>query len=118
MHTAAERGGINQNGFKDFPTENNSSQGQSLALTGLRVPRLRDSGRRLHILIIIIIYFLFKTLTCHVKPAMVCITLICNVEPAMVKSSFQIYCFHGRLELSKAYTYHQRNDPRQVNVRI
>jgi len=42
--TPAERVGINLNGFKDFRTENGSSQGQDLALTGSFVPRTLDSG--------------------------------------------------------------------------
>jgi len=36
--TAVERGGNNLNVFNDFRTENGSSQGQNLALTGLFVP--------------------------------------------------------------------------------
>jgi len=42
--SAAERGENNLNGFKDFRTENCSSQGQNLALTGSFVPRSLDSG--------------------------------------------------------------------------
>jgi len=42
--TAVERGGNNVNGFKDCRTENGSSQGQNLALTGLFVPSSLDSG--------------------------------------------------------------------------
>jgi len=46
MHqrTASERRGINLNGFKDFRTDNGSSQGQNLALNGLFVPSSHDSG--------------------------------------------------------------------------
>jgi len=44
---AGERGGNNLNGFEDFRTENGSSQGQNLALTGLFVPSSIDSGHTL-----------------------------------------------------------------------
>ena len=40
---SSERGG-NVNYFEDFRTENGSSQGQDLALTGLGVPFSLDSG--------------------------------------------------------------------------
>ena len=42
-YTVAERD-ENKNGFKDFRTEKGSRQGQNLALTGLCVPSLLDSG--------------------------------------------------------------------------
>jgi len=42
--TAAERKGNNVNGFKDFRTENGSSEGQNLALTDSFVPSLLDNG--------------------------------------------------------------------------
>jgi len=42
--TPAERVGNNLNGFKDFRTENGSSQGQNLAFTGLFAPGSIDSG--------------------------------------------------------------------------
>ena len=42
--SAGERRVDNFNGFKDFRTENGSSQGQNLALTGLFVPSSLDSG--------------------------------------------------------------------------
>ena len=42
--TPAERVGNHLNGFEDFRTENGSSQCQNLALTGLCVPNLLDSG--------------------------------------------------------------------------
>ena len=41
---AGERGGKNLNGVKDCRTENGSSQGQYLALTGLFVQSSLDSG--------------------------------------------------------------------------
>ena len=41
---AVERGGNNLNSSKDFRTDNGSSQGQNLALTGLYVPFLLGSG--------------------------------------------------------------------------
>jgi len=44
--SAAQRGGNTLNGFTDFRTENGSSQGQKLALTGLFVPSSLDSGSR------------------------------------------------------------------------
>jgi hypothetical protein len=37
--TDSERNGDNLNGFKDMRTENGSSQGYNLALTGLYQPR-------------------------------------------------------------------------------
>ena len=40
----AEWVGNNLNGFKDFRSENGSSQGQNLALTDLGVPSSLDSG--------------------------------------------------------------------------
>ena len=43
--TPAKRVGNNLNGFKDFRTGNDSSQGQNLALTGSFVPSSLDSGR-------------------------------------------------------------------------
>ena len=42
--TAIERGRNNQNGLKDSRTENGSSRGQNLALTGLFVPNSLDCG--------------------------------------------------------------------------
>ena len=51
MHTfplASEWGGDNLNGVQDFRTENGSSQGQNLALTGLIVPSSLDSASLLH----------------------------------------------------------------------
>ena len=42
--TPAERVANNLNGFKDFRTENGSSQGQNLALTGSFVLSWLDSG--------------------------------------------------------------------------
>ena len=42
---AAEPRGNALNNFKDVRTENGSSEGRSLALTGLCVPRSLDSGR-------------------------------------------------------------------------
>jgi len=39
---AAERGGGNLKGFKDFRTENGSSQGQILVLNVLFVPYIRN----------------------------------------------------------------------------
>jgi len=44
IQTAAERGGNNLKGFKDFHTGNGSSRGQNLALTGAFVPSSLDSG--------------------------------------------------------------------------
>ena len=44
VYTAAERGGNTLKGFKDVRTENGSSQGQNLALTGLLVPTSLDRG--------------------------------------------------------------------------
>jgi len=41
---AAERGGNTLKGFKGFRTENGSSRGQNLAMTGLFVPSSLDSG--------------------------------------------------------------------------
>jgi len=47
MHPVAnaEQGGNNLNGCKAFRAENGSSQGQNLALTGLFVRSLLDSGQ-------------------------------------------------------------------------
>ena len=42
--TAAERGGNKLHGSEDFRTDNGSSQGLNLALTGLFVPSSLDSG--------------------------------------------------------------------------
>ena len=44
MGTAGERGGNNLNGFQDFRTENGPRHGRNLALTGVFVPSLLDSG--------------------------------------------------------------------------
>jgi len=41
---AGEWGGYNITGFQDFRTENGSSQGQNLVLTGLFMPDVLDSG--------------------------------------------------------------------------
>ena len=41
---AAEQGGDHFKGFKDFRTGNGSSRGHDMALTGLFVPDLLDSG--------------------------------------------------------------------------
>ena len=41
---AGERGGNHSNCFKDIRTENGSSQGHNLVLTGLLVPSSFDSG--------------------------------------------------------------------------
>ena len=43
-YAAGERGEINLNEFKDLRTENGSSQGQNMALTGLCVSNSLDSG--------------------------------------------------------------------------
>jgi len=43
---AVEPGGNHLNGSKDFRTENGSSEGQNLAVTGLGVPNSLDSGGR------------------------------------------------------------------------
>ena len=45
MPAANERGGDHRNYFKDFHPENGSGQGLNLALTGLFVPKSRDSGQ-------------------------------------------------------------------------
>jgi len=42
--TSVERGGNNLNGFRDFRTENGSSQGRNLALTGVCVASWLASG--------------------------------------------------------------------------
>ena len=42
--TASKRGSIYLNGFKDIRTENASSQGQIMALTGVFVPSSLNSG--------------------------------------------------------------------------
>ena len=42
--TAGERGGDALNDFKDVRTEHDSNQGQNMALAGLCVPSLLDSG--------------------------------------------------------------------------
>jgi len=44
LTSAGERGGDDSNGFKDFRTENGSSQGQKLVLTGFFVASSLDSG--------------------------------------------------------------------------
>jgi len=44
LAATAERGGSNLKGCEDLCLENVSSQGQHLALTGLRVPSSLDSG--------------------------------------------------------------------------
>ena len=44
MRSAAERGGNNYKGFKDFHLRNGSSQGQNIALAVLIVPNSIDSG--------------------------------------------------------------------------
>ena len=46
--STGERGGNNLNGFKNFRTENGSSQGQNLALTGLFVPSSLGRARGRH----------------------------------------------------------------------
>jgi len=45
LPSACERGGNNYKGFKDFRTENGSSQGQNLAVTGVSVPDPRHLRR-------------------------------------------------------------------------
>jgi len=44
--TSIREGGENLKGFKDFRTENGSSQDHNLALTGLVFPSSLDSGNK------------------------------------------------------------------------
>ena len=44
FRSVVEQGGVKFEDFPDFRTEDGSSQGQNLAMTGLLVPDLLDSG--------------------------------------------------------------------------
>jgi len=56
---AAERGGNSLNGVKDFRTENGSSQGLNLAVTGLFAQCSLDKGRSTQILLALITHLHF-----------------------------------------------------------